>query len=295
VDSLGREWPLNRYAEVVARTTTREAMTQGTINRLGEHGIQLGQVSTHNAEDFCRYYENAVVSLNGSHPVYPPISAINGGPPFHPNCVHVLTPFVERLATHEEKKRGIISRDLLNKSPAELQRRFRKQYPGIARRAARRYQNRGEAGSLRGKRTDPRSRKAERTRRRTNRSGRQSPPRREDDPHVGDHAGSSVFLREALTVHQLTGPRASVRICEKTYNKHGRPSQAIQGAGGPDSSADTRPARRQRPVRRGACLSTGCDPFRGLTALADSPRGRACGGRKAGLSSSLLVGAKQDS
>jgi hypothetical protein len=138
VDRLGREWPLDRYAEMVARTTTREAMTQGTINRLREHGITLAQVSAHNAEDFCRYYENAIVSLNGPHPVYPPISAINGGPPFHPRCVHVLTPFVERLATEEEKKRGIISSDLLNKSPAELQRRFRKEFPGVARAAGKR-------------------------------------------------------------------------------------------------------------------------------------------------------------
>jgi hypothetical protein len=129
VDALGRRWPLDRYAEMVARTTTREAMTQGTINRLREHGIQLAQVSAHNAEDFCRYYENAIVSLHGPHPVYPPISAINGGPPFHPRCVHVLTPFVERLATDQEKKRGVISPDLLNKSPAELQRRFRKEFP----------------------------------------------------------------------------------------------------------------------------------------------------------------------
>ena len=87
VDALGRQWPLDRYAEMVARTTTREAMTQGTINRLREHGVTLAQVSAHNAEDFCRYYENAVVSLDGPHPVYPPITAINGGPPFHPRCL----------------------------------------------------------------------------------------------------------------------------------------------------------------------------------------------------------------
>jgi len=78
----------------------------------------------------------------GPHPVNPPISAINRGPPFHPRCVHVLTPFVERLATDEEKKRGIISPDLLNKSPAELQRRFRKQFLDIARRAGRRVASR---------------------------------------------------------------------------------------------------------------------------------------------------------
>jgi hypothetical protein len=29
VDALGRRWPLDRYAEMVARTTTQQAMTQG--------------------------------------------------------------------------------------------------------------------------------------------------------------------------------------------------------------------------------------------------------------------------
>jgi len=124
---------------MVARTTTREAMTRGTINRLREHGITLAQVSAHNAEDFCRYHQNAVVSLDGPHPVYPPISAINGGPPFHPRCVHVLTSFVERLATDDEKKRGVISPDLRNKSPTEVQRRFRKEFPDIVRRVCSRF------------------------------------------------------------------------------------------------------------------------------------------------------------
>ena len=47
----------------MAHTTTREAMTQGTPQRLREHGIQLAQVSAHNAADFCIYYENAVVTI----------------------------------------------------------------------------------------------------------------------------------------------------------------------------------------------------------------------------------------
>ncbi len=109
-------------------------MTKGTINRLREHGLRLAQVSAHNAADFCIYYEGAVVCIEGEHPVYPPISAINGGPPFHPNCVHVLTPFVERLATEREKDAGRLPADVLNKTPAELQRRFRREFPERARR-----------------------------------------------------------------------------------------------------------------------------------------------------------------
>jgi len=67
------------------------------------------------------------------HPLYPPISAIGGGPPFHPNCIHVLTPFVdlsagreaERLATADEKRAGTVPPDVLNRTPAELQRAYR--------------------------------------------------------------------------------------------------------------------------------------------------------------------------
>jgi hypothetical protein len=127
LDRKGRAWDLDRYSEMVARTTTREAMTDGTVNRLREHGIQLAQVSAHRATDFCIYYENVIVSIGPEpHPLYPPISAIGGGPPFHPNCVHVLTPFVERLATEAERKEGVREAGVLNRTPAELQRRYRK-------------------------------------------------------------------------------------------------------------------------------------------------------------------------
>ena len=81
--------------------------------------------------------------------------------------MHVLTPFVERLATDDEKKRGVISPNLLNKSPAELQRRFRKEFPGVARRAGRRYQGKGQGSRLRGEHIDRQSRKAERAWQRT--------------------------------------------------------------------------------------------------------------------------------
>ncbi len=129
IDKLGRHWSLDRYAEMVARTTTREAMTQGTVGRLREHGIQLAQVSAHHAADFCIYYENVIVNIGPEpHPVYPPISAINGGPPFHPRCVHVLTPFVERLAAEKERKAGMVPPEVLNQTPMELQRRYRKDF-----------------------------------------------------------------------------------------------------------------------------------------------------------------------
>jgi hypothetical protein len=140
-DKLGRDWDLDRYAEMVARTTTRQAMTEGTINRLQEHNIQLAQVSTHHAADFCIYYEGVIVSLT-EEPIggYPPLSAINGGPPFHPNCRHVLTPFVLALATPKERQAGEAKLVPLQGTPASLQRLFTKQFPQRARAEGKRIQ-----------------------------------------------------------------------------------------------------------------------------------------------------------
>lgn len=109
-----------------ARSAARSARGVGKeFGRLGERGIQLPQASAHQAQDFCIYYENAIVNIGDEpHPVYPPISAINGGPSVHPNCVHVLTPFVERLATEEEREAGVISPEVLNRTPGELQQRY---------------------------------------------------------------------------------------------------------------------------------------------------------------------------
>ena len=71
-------------------------------------------------------------------PIYPPmllceaalrcearVTAIGGGPPSDPNCVHMLTPFVERSATEEERKAGVISPEVLNRMAAEVHRGFR--------------------------------------------------------------------------------------------------------------------------------------------------------------------------
>ena len=156
VDRLGRRWDLEGCAEMVARTTTREAMSEGTINRLREHGITLAQVSAHSASGFCLYYENVIVNSGDEpHPVYPPISAINGGTPFHPKCVHVMTPFVERLATEAEKERGKIDSSLLERSPADMQRRFRQEFTERARAEGQRLREQAARGRARMERRAP--------------------------------------------------------------------------------------------------------------------------------------------
>lgn len=81
------------YAELVTRTRTREAVTQGAISRTLEHGVTLAQISFHSSAcDVCKRYEGKVFSLvkdDGSG-----FPFLDRRPPFHPNCRHVLVGYV---------------------------------------------------------------------------------------------------------------------------------------------------------------------------------------------------------
>lgn len=90
VDRAGRRWSLPSYAAMVARTTTREAMTAATTNRLREHGVDLVTITRHpHAADECTPYDGRTFSLDGATAGYPILDRL---PPFHPNCAHVVGP-----------------------------------------------------------------------------------------------------------------------------------------------------------------------------------------------------------
>lgn len=90
VDRAGRRWGLDTYAEVAARTATREAVTIGTANRCLELGQDLVTISQHaNACEICRPFEGRTFSLTGETEGYPKAERL---PPYHPRCRHVATP-----------------------------------------------------------------------------------------------------------------------------------------------------------------------------------------------------------
>lgn len=104
VDRAGRRWALSDYADMVVRTTTREAVVQGAIARMASHGIDLARVSRHASSCVvCRPWEDRLVSLDGSTKDYEgeavaDLGALpNGGPPFHPRCRHSLQPVAVRI------------------------------------------------------------------------------------------------------------------------------------------------------------------------------------------------------
>lgn len=90
IDRGGREWTLDRYSEMLARTHLIKANTEAAVNRAIEFEVDIMEVSDHGTEDeLCGQYEGKIYSLSGKSTEYPRLPEF---PPFHPNCKHTLLP-----------------------------------------------------------------------------------------------------------------------------------------------------------------------------------------------------------
>lgn len=89
VDKAGRQWKLADYSEMAVRTTTREAVVAGQVNRLAAHGINLVRVTTHaDSCDICKPFEGRLIDLGGTVTQFHGEPVASGPlPPFHPRCV----------------------------------------------------------------------------------------------------------------------------------------------------------------------------------------------------------------
>jgi len=102
VDVRGARWNLSTYAEMVARTTSREATDQGLTNRMAELGEDLITISDHAGS--CEECISAIASLgyiysiSGSSEKYPSVDQGRSAGLWHPNCTHVKRPYIERYA-----------------------------------------------------------------------------------------------------------------------------------------------------------------------------------------------------
>jgi hypothetical protein len=113
VDRRGARWQLDTYAEMVARTTTREAVSAGFHARMRETGEQLVTISSHFTScEICAQYEGQTFALPDE--TVDGYDTIDTLPPFHPNCRHVATPAggsAERfLSSLEADGYGVVAR-----------------------------------------------------------------------------------------------------------------------------------------------------------------------------------------
>lgn len=127
VDAGGKSWTIPNYASMAVRTKSRILHHEGTFNRLKEYGdkypdakknFDLVQVSRHNSKCWCGKYEGMVFSISGEHTDYPSVEQLPNRPypTFHPNCKHVLLPFIEAL----RGKGQVISSEYLNRDIKSL-------------------------------------------------------------------------------------------------------------------------------------------------------------------------------
>lgn len=96
VDNGGRRWTLESYAKMAARTTTREAASAGTANRMDELDLKLITISDHGTTtELCKEYEGKTFALPGE--TVEGYETIDQLPPFHPNCEHTAGAALENL------------------------------------------------------------------------------------------------------------------------------------------------------------------------------------------------------
>jgi len=106
----GRQYRLDSYAELVARTTTREATNTATTSTGEQLGYDLVKFSTHYPTcEVCAPIQGRVFSISGKDRRFPALSDVpgfdKGFKTIHPNCRHVVVLTVEVLWTDAEREK----------------------------------------------------------------------------------------------------------------------------------------------------------------------------------------------
>ena len=126
-----RRFNVASYSNLVARTQMREAHKVATITRLQANGIDHVKVSRHFQQkiDECTPFAGQVFYIGplAVDPAgFPKLSTtVNGGVPFHPNCQHVITPWVIHFQTDEAIDQELtkvkqVPRRLFNKTASQV-------------------------------------------------------------------------------------------------------------------------------------------------------------------------------
>lgn len=93
IEIKGKMWRMDKYADLVARTELRRTQSEAVKNESIRMGSDLVEVSDHGTEsEICEEYEGNIYSISGEDTKY---SYLDQEPPFHPNCMHFIIPYVE--------------------------------------------------------------------------------------------------------------------------------------------------------------------------------------------------------
>lgn len=112
VDKTGKQWNMDTYSNMVARSTTMETFRQGTGNEYLQNNIDLVQITggSANSCDACSKWEDQIVSLSGTDENYPSLDEAMAEGLFHPNCqhsYHVVQPDLDVLTKENDRLQKI--------------------------------------------------------------------------------------------------------------------------------------------------------------------------------------------
>ena len=96
-DTIGRNWNVEDYAEMFARTDMMNVYNQGVINQMLQNDWDLGKITSYPLCkcDICRAWEDKIVSITGKNKDYPALEEAYEDSVFHPNCRHRVRPYIE--------------------------------------------------------------------------------------------------------------------------------------------------------------------------------------------------------
>jgi len=90
----GRNYRPDKYAELIARTRTREASSEGTINTALRYGVDLVQIDIHDEVcEYCQQFSGRIYSISGQDDDFP---MLEERPPFHCFCKCSMIPITRR-------------------------------------------------------------------------------------------------------------------------------------------------------------------------------------------------------
>ncbi|MFA5092030.1 MAG: phage minor capsid protein [Candidatus Paceibacterota bacterium] len=94
-----RNYQLKDYSQMVARTRMAEIHSEGTKNVLFENGMDFVEVTAYGTDcEICAEHEGLIYSISGEGELdnanFEGALTDDAEPPFHPNCTHVLMPYI---------------------------------------------------------------------------------------------------------------------------------------------------------------------------------------------------------
>jgi hypothetical protein len=94
LDSSGRRWDVETYAEMFVETNSMKAYNEGVVNQVLERGQDLVYVTSYpTCEcDICLKWEGKVLSISGNNPNVPSVQDAKDDGLWHPRCRHRTRP-----------------------------------------------------------------------------------------------------------------------------------------------------------------------------------------------------------